>query len=134
MKASVTISRRSDDTIAITIKDEVSRERVCEVKLSLEDFAKALTGQGELSGDVRYGELAVVGKRKVKEPRNVTVAKPVYGFADKDWAKSVLLKACQEEGWSVDYHLGAQNSIVFNQYGDTYTINYSVYKYVDIEE
>ena len=48
----VTITRRSDDKIAIYIDDETSGLNICQVSMSLESFALALTNLGQQEAEV----------------------------------------------------------------------------------
>lgn len=129
MKAKITISRDSTDQIRISINDEESRELVARMTLSLADFASAITGLAFVSGDVQYGKLQNVGKRKVVEKRQRNV--PGLGYSRREAEE--WLKACaQEDGWFLDSSLGSQGSTVHID-GNVY-LNYSVYRYEDITE
>lgn len=109
---SVTISRRSGsrekDTIAITIGCESSRTEFAELILSLEDFAKALTGQGWVKGKLKTRALDHVGKVMLTEHLE-------FPFDTSDW-KDREERACKEvdqfvpEGWIADKHFRSQSS------------------------
>lgn len=127
----ISISRNSNDLINIRIKDDPSRTEFIDVEMSMEDFAHAITG---LSGVAVEGEvrgLDRIGKERVRESRSVLQPKEL---THKPREKTVeWLKAnCQEEGWILDTHLGSQGSLKSDGIGNT-TINYSVYKYVDVK-
>lgn len=127
MKASVTIGRDSHGRVNIRIKDESSRQTVCEVRLTLEEYAMILTGMSEVEGTVEYGKLSVVGKRKVVERRTLEIK-----CSDKDKLREYLLDMYRHDTeWTVDPYLSSQKSIVSLQRDGLYGVNYSVYKYVD---
>ncbi len=137
MKAKVTISRNSRDIVRILIKDTLSKVKVCEVSLSLEDYAQIITGLSEVEGDVEYGNLLAVGKQKVVESRQAFCpAKERYSLPAEE-AKAYLLEHCQEEGWTIDTYLGSKNSVTATCTSNGlsgYTINYKVYKYVEASD
>lgn len=129
MKAKITISRDSTDQIRISINDEESRELVARLTLSLADFASAVTGLAFVSGDVQYGKLENVGKRKVIERRRIHV--PGLGYSRTE-AEDWLRVNAQEDGWHLDCSLRSQDSIV-TQASDGATLNYSVFRYVETD-
>ena len=137
MKVQVTLFRDSNNQVRLRVKDVLSRVNVCEVKLSLENYALILTGQGEVEGDVDYGNLLAVGKQKVTEPRQAFCpAKERYSLPAEE-AKAYLLEHCQEEGWIIDTSLGNKNSVnpTCTSNGlSGFTINYKVYKYVEVSD
>lgn len=128
MKAKITISRDSSDQIRISINDEFSRERVALLTLGLSDYALLITGQAYISGNVEYGNLANVGKRKVIEKRQVTV--PGLGYS-KDAAEEWLRQNAQEDGWILDPTLRSQGSLSHGDGGSI--LNYSVFRYVETD-
>lgn len=125
MDMKLTISRRSNDKIVVSITDELSRTKFVEVEVSPHDFAMAVTGLSEVpaSGDVRG--LANVGKKKVYEKRSVVCPIETY---DKKVLVKWLEENGQEDGWSLDSYLGSQSSVVHEDSGNI--LNYGVYKYV----
>ncbi len=130
MKAQVTISRNSRDEITLRVKDESSRVLVCEVTLTLEDYALLITGMSEIPGKVSYGELDFVGKKKVIEQRKI-----IYHTDNKEEIRGYLIELHLNDDWIPDLALNTQNSIVYNRHGylskdGTYTVNYSVHKFV----
>ncbi len=130
MKASVTIGRDSHGRVNIRIKDESSRQTVCEVRLTLEDYAMILTGMYEVEGIVEYGKLSVVGKRKVVEGRTLEIK-----CSDKDKLREYLLDMYRHDTeWTVDPYLSSQKSIEPLHRDGLYRVNYSVYKYINQEE
>ena len=123
----ITISRRSDRKIIIQIRDEVSRIKFFDATMTLEDFAEALTGMGEVTmkGEVRG--LQYVGKVKESVRRVAEYTGPsTYDYKkQEEWLK----RNCQEEGWLLDSYLGSQGSVY--REGDKTYLRYGVYRFVD---
>lgn len=79
LKGNLTISRTRSNTdnprpIRIEITDVLSRCRVAEVELSLEDFALAVTGMGCVDCEFDWSDAAPIGKRR--EYKTVEVELP----------------------------------------------------------
>lgn len=129
MKFNLSISRDSKDRINIEIICKESRARFLQLELSLEEYAQVITGLSHVEVEGKVNGLDVVGKTRVKEQRNITVGQDI-GRQPKEQLKDWLIKNCGEDGWILDTYLGSQNSVVYNGV-DKYTINYSVYKYVE---
>lgn len=126
----ISITRDSRDMINIRITDDPSRTEFIDVHMSLEDFAFAITGLSSqtVTGDVRG--LDRIGKERIREARSIL--QPVeLQHKSREVVKEWFKLNCQEEGWILDTHLGSQNSFQYDGKGNT-TINYSVYKYVDV--
>lgn len=126
IKASLQISRNSQDVFHIRVKDEASRQLIVELEIQPADFARALTTlhQSDLSATV--GNLSVVGKEKVAERRSVECPLKTY---DRDTLEEWLATNAKEYGWTVDPYLGSQNSRSYDGTGKL-TLHYSVFKYV----
>ena len=125
MKAQVTISRRNNNKVYISIEDANSHIEFVEVELTLTDYAMIITGLSSVGGEVTYRGLDCVGKTRVTEPRRVKSG--VYGCGKEEHRKW-LEENCQEEGWKLNSYLGSQRSLSYED-GET-VLNYSVYKYV----
>lgn len=123
-------SKSSKEEIRIMLLDENSRVRVIDGILSLEDFAKAITGLGyvDVSVEVDTVDLFFVGKKKIIEERSIYC--PLAYFSDKNLFSAWLKDNAQEEGWYLDTYLGSQASIKSNAPNGC-TLHYHVYKYVD---
>lgn len=131
LKGNITISRphggtSNNDVIRIAIQDEMSRARFVEVEVSLADFAQAITGLAFTPATLRVDRLEVVGKNRICEQRVIEC--PLRTF-DKDVLKQWLIENGQEEGWTLDPHLGSQTSVSCQ--GDKTILRYSVHKYVE---
>jgi hypothetical protein len=122
----VTITRTSRDLISIRLRDSASRIEFVEVTMSLDDFARAVTGLSEISAKAELRGLEHVGKTKQIEQRRVEC--PIKSYS-RDVLQNWLEENCQEEGWIINSYLGSQNSISYKD--DKTIINYSVYRYID---
>ena len=129
-KAKVTISRRSDDKIWITIYDCSSRSDFVEVQLELADFALAISGLSKVEGNLFVRKLENVGKKKIAQKRQKTLPDHIRTKeAIADW----MIENCLEKGWMTDTYLGAQDSVVYNPNNMTRVVNYSIFRYEDAE-
>jgi hypothetical protein len=128
-EGSVTISRDSTDTVNIYFIDENSRSRFLTASLTLEDYARVISGQGNIECRCVVRQLDTVGKKKVQEKRKVKYQGKTY---DRDLMAQFLLDTCQEEGWILDPYLRSQDSVTYTD-GEIF-LNYTVYKYVDTNE
>lgn len=126
MRAEVTISRASDDTVRIRITDEASRVEFAVLSLTVEQYGYAITGLSGQMAELEVRGLEHVGKRRITQPRRTTCPLDTY---DRGELEKWLLDNCQEAGWTISTYLGAQNSIV-RRSGVT-ELNYTVTKYVD---
>lgn len=126
IRAAITISRDSSDTIRLRVFDNAASVEFVDARLTLEDFARALTGQAYIASVVDVRGLDVVGKVKIVEARKVLrPTKHERREEDEQW----LRENCAEPGWTVNAALGSQGSRVGTEEGTL--LNYSVYKHVD---
>lgn len=126
LKAKVTVSRSSDDLIRIRFRDEASGIQFAEARMTLEEFALAVTGLAEREAELEVTGLQYVGKRRVTEQRSIVCPLDAY---NKDKLEEWLKENAQEEGWLLNSYLGSQGSVSTR---DGVTIlRYSVTKYVD---
>lgn len=121
----ITITRCSDETVRISIRDNLSRIVFVEARLSLPAYAEAITGLANVPCELQVQGMAHVGKVKVIEPR--TAFCPGTHMSDaqlSDWLK----EGCKEEGWIVDTYLGSRGAVTPKDNG--YALRYNVVKYV----
>ncbi len=126
MKALLTICRNSNGEIKLYIRDDASRIEFAQITMTPHDFANALTGLGEQSGDLSVFGLDYVGKNKISEPRSIEC--PLSGYQKREILEKWLEENAQEDGWLVSTYLGSKSSVVTKD-GKT-ILNYSVTKYV----
>lgn len=131
LNGNITISRHSKNKIYITIQDELSNQKFIDIELTHKQFSEAITGLSFVECEFQVSALERIGKKKVTEQRSIiyTGNHSYNKTSQEQW----LLNNAQEEGWSINYYLGSHNSIKYNQQDSTTTLNYSVYKYVDVE-
>ena len=130
MKFNLSISRNSHNRVGITVKCKTSRQAFLKLDLSLEEYAEVITGLSHVEVEGVVNGMNLVGKEKIVESRTVRVDETI-GFQGKELVADWLSRNCKEEGWELDTYLGSQKSIVYDHTNKNYTINYSVYKYVN---
>ena len=133
VQANITISKNSNNEIHIEVQDSTSRILIVEAKLTLEDFAQAITGLAHIPVYAVVSELAQhIGKTKIMEQRTATC--PISSYKRKE-LEEWLVENCQEDGWYLDTYLGSQGSIhgcmgSGNTSNNLTLLSYKVYKYV----
>ena len=112
-KGKITISRPSygdgREKIVISIEDRDAVVRFVEVELDLPEFAKAITGQGNINCELKYRNLEVLGKKR--ETKEITFKiSDKYIHSDR---KQLAIEAAKEhtpEGWIASEYYGSQSS------------------------
>ena len=130
IEGSITISKVTSgrgDYVSISFKDEFSRNRFAEAKLSFEDYGKLLTGLSEVKGSIEVSGLDVVGKERKSQKRQLVVDGSIY---DKDKCLELVKKHSIRDGWYLVPYLGSKDSIV-HQDGKT-IINYTVERFEEV--
>lgn len=125
--AELGITRSSDGNYYIRIGCETSHTTFCELKLTGEQFAEAITGLYSTDIPATVNGLDRVGKKRVRESRSVVC--PLDTFSRDDQEKW-LIDNCQEDGWILDPYLRSQSSV--KRVDNKYELNYAVFKYIDI--
>lgn len=132
---SITISKLhhsfSEDSIQIELVCEKSYTHFCTIKMTLEDFAKAITGMGHIKVFADLRGLQYVGKRRIREERTVLYPFTSLSTHKREEMEKWLEENCQEEGWILDSYLGSRSSISYAENVRFYNLHYSVYKYID---
>lgn len=127
INAHMTISRRSDNMICVTVQCTDSRVQFLELEFTPHDFSMMLTGMSCMdatAAEVRG--LENVGKTRITEPRSVVCPLEVY---DRKELSKWLEQNCEEEGYMLSTYLGSKNSVVHEPKGQR--LNYSVSRFVD---
>lgn len=110
----ISISRRTGDgyenTICIEIKDDSSRNRFIDVKMSLADFAAAISGCSEMPIQFEVRCLDSIGKTKETEAASINIPKNMK-FSSREDIRKYLQAYHQRDGWVLDDYLGSQTSI-----------------------
>ena len=99
---SFTLSRMNsnqplDRPITFRIEDRLSGIEFCEVHVSLEDFAKAITGQGGIPCRVEVRGLHLVGKRRENKTEQVFV--PDGPFETREARAKAAVAEHEVDGW-----------------------------------
>lgn len=129
IKANLGITRSSDGNYYIRIGCESSRTSFCELKLTGQQFAEAITGLHTSDYECTVHGLDRVGKTRVREARQALC--PLSVFSQKE-QEQWLLDNCQEDGWILDNYLRKQNAV--KTLSGARELKYSVYKFVDVGE
>ena len=142
LEGQVTISRDNQNIVCIEVKDTLSRITFVKLKLTLEEYAKVITGLSYQDCQMEVKGLEYVGKEKITEARSVY-------YPDFDGKKAKMQNFLEQQhiddGWLVNTYLGGQTSISPCRDGrdgsmlspcrdgrDGSMLNYSVYKYVEV--
>lgn len=135
---SLQISRNNSQEITLQVRDNLSGVQFLELKLTLEQFALAITGMSldNVVGEVRG--LENVGKTKMYESRCVKLPKSM-GNKPNSHVRQWLIEEFKEGGeiyepggWILDPYVGQQSFVVYRD--GVVSVNYSVYKYVETED
>lgn len=102
LPARVSIGRRTsnknDDCIVITITDDISGARVCEVEMGLAEYAQCSTGLAYCHGVMKYFDTAPVGKKHENKTERVAhKTKAWFKLTPKE--KRTLIKRYEVDGW-----------------------------------
>jgi hypothetical protein len=124
LKATISISRDSSDTVRIRLRDSASCIEFADVSASVGAFGLAVTGLSEVEVDLEVRGLQYVGQERTIERRSIECPLNTH---DRGALSQWLAENAQEDGWLVSTYLGSQNSISRRD-GKTY-LNYSVTRY-----
>jgi hypothetical protein len=128
----ISIGRRSDGAIVITVQDESSHAQFLELEMTPENFALALTGLAltEARGTVR--NLGSVGRHRIVETREAIYPRS-SAYDSREKMRAWLEANCQEDGWLLDTYLGSQSSVRRDEAGNV-VLRYRVIRYADSPE
>lgn len=128
------ITRCNHNKIHIEVQCSESLAHFLAIELTTDQFAMLVTGchQSDIKMEVRG--LDKVGKRRIREDRQVVCDHVDYGINsyDSDALERWIEYHCREHGWTINSSLRSQKSIILVDGG--VQLNYSVCKWVDIEE
>lgn len=126
----LTIVRNSNDEVTFEIVDRSSHLQFFSTKLSLEQFARLITGMTQHDIPATVRGLENVGKQQIVERRSVVCSDPSVRYYHRNEVEKWLAENVQDEdGWCKSCYLGSRDSIICNHDG-TVTINYKVFKFV----
>lgn len=130
-----------EDYINLSIEDSNSGIQFVEIELSMENFAKMMTGstvkaQAEMRG------LEYVGKVREYEGAKITITDAEYNALtvgakwsnEKEELQQWLKVNHQREGWLLSSYLGSRDSITRDYKMKTVTFNIGYIRYVEKQE
>lgn len=123
------ITRNNHNKIHIEVQCSESLAHFLDIELTTDEFAMLVTGCHQSDIKMKVRGLDKVGKRRIREDRQVKCPLTTY---NRDALSKWIDDHCQEDGWLVSNYLGSQSSI--KSVDDGTLLNYSVCKWVDIEE
>lgn len=92
----------------VSLMDNNSRIEFARAKLSMEQFAEAITGLGHVPCEIKYRDLENVGKKKEKKPLIFPIPED-NRYSPQIWAENHAQKFA-DEGWTADIYFNSQNS------------------------
>lgn len=134
LKGQITITRPMGNNynhVRIMIKDENSRAQFIEVEIKLDDFTRALTGQGAIPMEFTPRGLHVVGKIKEVQKLDFPLPPDTDYTKYKEVAKESAYRQCYE-GFTPDLYFGSQNSFERTEHG--VIAHTTQYRYVEPKE
>lgn len=112
----ITISRctssHGGEDIRIQLEDNNSRVIFCELKMSLDDFARAITGRGCCPADMEVRDLDKVGK--IMETKTLDFLLPECPIQDRKRVAADIAKRLCSGGWVPDTGFDSQRSFTYD--------------------
>ena len=125
----LTIVRNSNDEVTFEIVDRSSHLQFFSTKLSLEQFARLITGMTQHDVPATVRGLKNVGKQQITERRSVVCPDTSARFSREKLEQWLAENVQDEDGWHKSCYLGSRDSIITNNDGST-TLTYKVFKFV----
>lgn len=145
LEGALTISRThrsgdGPDTINIRFEDRTSSIEFASIVVSLEGFAKAITGLSFVEGELTVNRLDAVGKkyetkkdkRFIGEVEYNTVCDAVTYDKRSDALVGWLRKYHSEEDWEISGYLGSRGSVERDFDRGGWWLNFTRFRYVDV--
>ena len=131
IKGTVSINRLSglsEPTIQITVTDEDARVEFLQLRMTLDAFARCVTGQSMIECNLKVRGLKNVGKVYEQRPLEFQLKQRNYGNNRKS---NAIKKAdhLTPDGWTASHYFGSQNSF-FTKNGENWARTY-MYRWVD---
>jgi hypothetical protein len=117
-------SQLEEDYIEIEITDEKSHIQFCEVKMSLKDFALAITGRGFSDCEFEVRGTDKIGYTREHKTEEVKLLyKDKYNLTEADYNKT--LKPFEKDGWEARRQDLKNHHCIVRGKEDTYMVNFS---------
>lgn len=123
------IVRNSNDEVSFEIVDRSSHVQFFSAKLTLEQFARLVTGMTQHDIPATVRGLENVGKQQIVERRSVVCPDTSARFSREKLEQWLAENVQDEDGWSKSCYLGSRDSIISNHDG-TVTLTYKVFKFI----
>ena len=132
-------SNLSDDSMLLTLEDNVSGITFAEVEFSMEEFGNVISGRGtRVKAELRG--LENIGKKYEHKRAKAVLANSEYikltsglSYDEQKKALAEWLKLTQrEDDWHVNPYLGSRGSIESDYKSNTVTLNFGLFRYVDV--
>lgn len=131
IKGKLTISRpqcsSGEKYINIEVEDDDARIVFLTLKISLENFAEAITGLASSGCEFEVGGLENVGK--IKEHDTMVFLMPAHDWNSRNKIAHEEAKKHTPEGWEASTYFGSQDSF-FRKDGAEYART-NIYRWVD---
>lgn len=118
-----------DNTIEVRMQDPLSVTEFVTAELSLEDFAKAVTGQGFVDCTLELHGLDRVGKKRETKPLEFTFVSNRNYKGVREEAKE-LCQSFADDGWIADGYFGTRGAIEHS--GNTVKARCQQSRYVEV--
>lgn len=83
--------------INIHVEDDQAGVRFLEIVISLENFAKAITGQGGIDCNLKIRALSKVGL--IREHKSMRVFVPDHAYSDREEVAGGAVRKAESDGW-----------------------------------
>jgi hypothetical protein len=102
-----------DDYIEISLKDSKAVAMVLVAQMSLEEFAKAITGQGLIEIEAEaFDTYEKLGKKRIVEPFYFDLPDLNYKDRKAKASEHVAKLNSQNDGWEYSSYFGSQRSFI----------------------
>lgn len=143
LEGTLTITRThggDDQTINIRFEDRASGIEFASIVVSLEGFAKAITGLAFVEGELKVNRLGAVGKKYEHKKDKRFIGDYEYerlmdgvGYDDQKNRLAGWLKEWHsEEGWEIQNYLGSRGNIERDYQSGGWWLNFTRFRYVDV--
>ena len=126
-QASITISKDNRDNVRLSIRDEASRTTFVECSITLENYAKIITGLSEVKCDATYKNLHNVGKQKVIKQHEIVYNGDKRNPSSEDFSKWLVENVEIYGDTELQFTKNSRDSVVLKD--GKYILRYSIIIY-----